>query len=63
MVVGDDRHILKYLKYDSLLSLLLIDQGGIFNVSLSVARISLFLDYLLFGSFGSLNDFFVHTAF
>ena len=63
MIAGDNRHVLKDLKYDSSLSLLLIDQGGIFNISLSAARISLLLDYLLFGSFGSLNYFFVHTIF
>ena len=63
MVVGDNRHILNYLKYDSSFSLLLIGQGGLFNISLNVDRISLFLDYLLFGSFGSLTDFLVHTIF
>ena len=49
MIVGDNQHVLKDLKYDSSLSLLLIDQGGIFNISLSAARVSLLLDYLLFG--------------
>ena len=43
IVVGGNRHILKYWKYDSSFSLLLIDQSDLFNVSLSVDRISLFL--------------------
>ena len=43
MAVRDNRHILKYLKYDSSFSLVLIDNGGLFNISLSVDRISLFL--------------------
>ena len=63
MVAGDNRHVLKYLKHDSLSSLLLIDQGSLFNVSLSVDKISLFLDYLLFGSVVYLRDFFAHTNF
>ena len=62
MVVGYNRHILKYLKYDSSFSLLLIDQSGFFNISLNVDRISLFLECLLFGSFGSLSDFFQKLA-
>ena len=61
MVVGDNGHILKYLKYGSSFSLLLIDQVGLFDISLSVDRTLLFLDYLLFGSFGSLSDFFPRT--
>ena len=43
MVVGGNRRILKYLKNGSLFSLLLIDQGDLFNISLSIDRISLFL--------------------
>ena len=48
MVVGDNGHILKYLKYGSSVSLLLIDQVGLFDISLSVDRTLLFLDCLLF---------------
>ena len=61
MIVGDNPHNLKYLKYDSSFSLLLIDQGGLINISLSVDRISLILDYLILRSFGSTT--FLFTQF